>query len=71
MSYCPLLHHVTLQCPADFLHFLQNENIGSPDGDPIRHVAVQHVNEMDHFKLFCEMTVWLDHVIKLTEMVPV
>ena len=28
---------MTLQCPANFLHFLQSENIGSPDGDPIRH----------------------------------
>ena len=27
---------MTLQCPANFLHFLQSENIGSPDGDPIR-----------------------------------
>ena len=35
----------------------------------IRNVAVQHVNGMDHFKLFCEMTVWLVHGIKLTEMV--
>ena len=26
---------MTLQCPANFLHFLQSENIGSPDGDPI------------------------------------
>ena len=31
----PYQHHVTLQCPANFLHFLQSENIGSPDGDPI------------------------------------
>ena len=32
--------HVTLQYPANFLHFLQTENIGSPDGDPItEHVA--------------------------------
>ena len=27
---------MTLQSPANFLHFLQSENIGSPDGDPIR-----------------------------------
>ena len=27
---------MTLQCPANFLHFLQSENIGSPDGDPIK-----------------------------------
>ena len=26
---------MTLQCPANFLHFLESENIGSPDGDPI------------------------------------
>ena len=26
---------MTLQCPANLLHFLQSENIGSPDGDPI------------------------------------
>ena len=26
---------MTLQCPANFLHFLQSENIGSTDGDPI------------------------------------
>ena len=26
---------MTLQCPANFLHFLQSESIGSPDGDPI------------------------------------
>ena len=26
---------MTLQCPANFLHFLQSENIGSPDSDPI------------------------------------
>ena len=30
---------MTLQCPANFLHFLQSENIGSPDGDPIRENA--------------------------------
>ena len=29
---------MTLQCPANFLHFLQNENIGSPDGDPINKI---------------------------------
>ena len=28
--------HVTLQCPANFLHFLQSENIGSADGDARR-----------------------------------
>ena len=27
---------MTLQCPANFLHFLQSEKIGSPDGDPIK-----------------------------------
>ena len=26
---------MTLQCPVNFLHFLQSENIGSPYGDPI------------------------------------
>ena len=26
---------MTLQCPANFLHFLQSENIGLPDGNPI------------------------------------
>ena len=35
MAFCPVLHHVTSQCPANFLNFLQSENIGSPDGDPI------------------------------------
>ena len=35
IPYCSYQHHVTLQCPAYFLHFLQTENIGSPDGDPI------------------------------------
>ena len=35
MAFCPVLHHVTLQCPANFLNFLQSENIGSYDGDPI------------------------------------
>ena len=28
-----------------------------------------HVNGMDHFKLFCEMTVWLVRGIKVTELV--
>ena len=40
-GYCPEFHHVTLQYPANFLHFLQSENIGSPDGDPIRYKAIQ------------------------------
>ena len=35
--YCPEFHHMTLQYPANFPHFLQSENIGSPDGDPIRY----------------------------------
>ena len=34
-GYFPEFYHVTLQYPANFLHFLQSENIGSPDGDPI------------------------------------
>ena len=38
MAYCPVLHHVASQCPANFLHFLQNENIGSPNGDPVNSV---------------------------------
>ena len=37
------MNHVTLQCPANFLHFLQSENIGSPDGDPINRLADQWV----------------------------
>ena len=31
IPYCPYQHHVTLQCPANFLH---KWNIGSPEGDP-------------------------------------
>ena len=33
--YCPCWHHTTLQYLANFLHFLQSENIGSSDGDRI------------------------------------
>ena len=40
-GYCPEFHHVTLQYPANFLHFLQSENIGSPHGDPVRYKAIQ------------------------------
>ena len=40
-GYCPEFHHVTLQYPANFLHFLQSENIGSPDGNPIRYKAIK------------------------------
>ena len=34
------------QYPAKFLHFLQSENIGSPDGDPIN---VQKTEKHDRF----------------------
>ena len=30
---------MTLQCPANFLHFLQSENIGSPDGNPVNKLS--------------------------------
>ena len=44
LAYCPVLHHVTLQCPANFLHFLQSENIGSPDGDPVIEIEITCFN---------------------------
>ena len=28
MAFCPVLHHMTSQCRANFLNLLQSENIG-------------------------------------------
>ena len=43
----PVLHHVTSQCPANFLHFLQSENTGSPDGDPM--ILAQCTHDIPQF----------------------
>ena len=37
---------MTLQCLANFLHCWQSENIGSPDGDPIK--ITKSVGKMNH-----------------------
>ena len=43
------VHHVTLQCPENFLHFLQSENIGSPDGDPVTCCCACELNsQLEH-----------------------
>ena len=57
---------MTLQCPANFLHFLQSENIGSPDGDPISLIAFMVVENSKYSfagtVIFFQTSIYLLHV---------